>query len=118
MTTPWHLFLMAAMYVVAGFFHFYKPKPYLAIMPPYLPQPKALVFWSGVAEILLGLGLIFTPTRVLSIYFIVAMLIVFLPVHIYMLQSEQAAKGVPKWFLWLRLPLQFVLIWWAVFYLP
>ncbi len=117
MNLPWHLYLMAAMYVVAGFFHFYKPKAYLNIMPPYLPKPKALVFWSGVAEIILGIGLLIPQLKNICIYLIVCMLIIFIPVHIFMLQSPKASKGVPKWFLWIRLPIQLLLIWWAIFYL-
>lgn len=105
------------MFIIAGVFHFIKPKAYLQIMPPYIPFPKAMVLWSGIAEIGLGIGLLFNTTKNLSIYGIVLMLLIFFPVHIYMLQSEKASKGVPKWFLWLRIPLQFILIWWALFYL-
>ena len=105
------------MYIVAGVLHFIKPNAYLRIMPPYIPYPKAMVICSGIAEIILGIGILFSETKNTSIYGIVAMLIVFIPVHIYMLQSKEAAKGVPKWFLWFRLSLQFILIWWAVFYL-
>ena len=86
-------------------------------MPPYLPFPKSLVFWSGVAEIVLGVALLPNETKIFAIYFIVLMLIIFIPVHIHMLQSEKAGKGIPKWFLWLRLPIQGLLIWWALFYL-
>ena len=117
LSSDWHYYLMAFMYVIAGVFHFIKPKAYLRIMPPYIPFPKAMVLWSGVAEIGLGIGLLFNSTKNTSIFGIVAMLVVFFTVHIHMLQSEKASKGVPKWFLWLRIPLQFILIWWAIFYL-
>lgn len=108
---------MAAMYIIAGIFHFLKPKAYLRIMPRYLPQPKLLVYLSGTAEILLGIGLFFDETKNLAIYGIILMLLVFLLVHFYMLSSKKAAAGIPVWALILRLPLQFVLIWWAYFYL-
>jgi uncharacterized membrane protein len=110
------LYFMAFMYVVAGLFHFIKPKAYLRIMPRFLPYPKQLVFWSGVAEVMLGVGLLFTSTRNLSIIGIVAMLLVFLLVHFNMLRGKKEAAGVPKWILVLRIPIQFVLIWWALFY--
>jgi uncharacterized membrane protein len=108
---------MAAMYIIAGSFHFIKPKAYLRIMPRYLPAPKLLVVLSGVSEVLLGIGLLFEETKALAIYGIIAMLLVFLLVHFYMLSSKKAAAGFPVWVLIIRLPLQFVLIWWAYFYI-
>lgn len=117
MDLPWHLYLMAIMYVTAGIFHFVVPKVYLRIMPKYLPAHKELVYGSGVAEILLGLGLLYHATREIAIYGIIAMLLVFLLVHFYMLSSKKAGAGIPVWALWLRIPLQFFLMYWAWFYL-
>ncbi|MCX7547614.1 hypothetical protein OS188_06565 [Xanthomarina sp. F1114] len=117
MNNPWHLYLMAAIYIFAGIMHFIKPKMYMRIMPKYLPNHKLLVLLSGVAEIVLGFGLLFNQTRNLAIYGIIAMLIVFLLVHFYMLSSKKAGAGIPKWVLLMRLPLQFVLMAWAYYYL-
>lgn len=89
----------------------------MRIMPRYLPAHKTLVLLSGLAEILLGIGLCFPETKDLAIYGIILMLLVFLLVHFYMLSSEKAGAGLPKWILIVRIPLQFVLIWWAWFYL-
>lgn len=117
MTYPWHLYLMAIMYVFAGVIHFLKPAMYMRIMPRYLPAHKTLVYLSGLAEIVLGVGLIFPETKNLAIYGIILMLTIFLLVHFYMLSSEKAGAGIPKWVLLLRIPLQFLLMWWAWFYL-
>jgi uncharacterized membrane protein len=117
MNSPWHLYFMAITYVFAGLMHFIRPKVYLGVMPAYLPNHKALVFWSGVAEILLGIGLCFDTLRTLSIYGIIVMLAVFLMVHFYMLSGEKASAGIPKWVLILRIPLQFGLMYWAWMYL-
>jgi uncharacterized membrane protein len=114
---PWHYYLMALLYVLAGMFHFIKPKIYLRIMPPYMPNPKSLVLLSGIAEMVLGIGLCFTSTKNLAIWGIIAMLAVFLPVHFYMLQGGKAGAGLPKWLLVLRLPLQIALMYWAYGYL-
>ncbi len=116
MTEPAGLYVMADMYVLSGIMHFIKPKMYLGIMPRYLPNHKALVFWSGVAEILLGVGLCIPVLKTISIYGIIAMLLVFLLVHFYMLSGEKASAGIPKWVLTLRLPLQFGLMYWAWMY--
>ncbi len=117
MQYPWHLYLMAGIYVFAGIFHFIRPRVYLHIMPPYLPQPKALVYISGIAEVLLGLGLCFSVTQRISIYGIILMLLAFLTVHVYMLQDKKAGMGLPFWVLILRIPLQFGLMYWALHYL-
>lgn len=114
---PWHLYLMGGMYVLAGLMHFIKPKMYMRIMPNYLPYHKTLVYLSGLSEILLGMGVCFSITKNLSIYGLIVMLILFLLVHFYMLSGKKAAAGIPKWLLVLRLPLQFLLIYWAYQYL-
>ena len=117
MSYPWHLYLMGLMYVIAGVMHFIKPKLYLRIMPRYLPYPRALVFLSGIAEIALGIMLCFPYTKYIAAYGIILMLLVFLLVHVYMLSSEKAGAGIPKWILILRIPLQFFLMYWAYYYL-
>tara|TARA_R110002049_G_scaffold191116_1_gene360047 strand:+ start:405 stop:758 length:354 start_codon:yes stop_codon:yes gene_type:complete len=117
MNEPFGLYIMAAMYVLAGLIHFIKPKMYMRIMPNYLPNHKALVYLSGIAEIMLGIGLCLSVLKVVSIYGIITMLAVFLMVHFYMLSSEKASAGIPKWLLILRLPLQFFLMYWAFIYL-
>ena len=116
-SAPWHLYAMAAMYIIAGLMHFIKPKVYLRIMPLYLPRPALLVALSGVAEIILGIGLCFSVTKDLSIYGIILMLTIFLLVHFYMLSGKKASAGVPRFVLLLRIPLQFGLMYWAYVYL-
>ncbi|GAA0741325.1 DoxX family protein [Gaetbulibacter jejuensis] len=108
---------MAAIYVFAGIMHFIKPKMYMRIMPRYLPNHKLLVLLSGIAEIALGIALCIPVLKTSAIYGIIAMLVVFLLVHFYMLSGEKASAGIPKWILILRIPLQFVLMYWAWSYL-
>ncbi|WP_372756740.1 MauE/DoxX family redox-associated membrane protein [Mariniflexile sp.] len=114
---PWHLYLMGLLYVIAGIMHFIKPKIYLRIMPKYLPKHKLLVLLSGIFEIILGLGLCIPSTKNVSIYLIIAMLTTFLTVHVFMLTDKKASAGLPKWLLTLRIPLQFLLMYWAHTYL-
>lgn len=117
MIEPVGLYVMAGMYILAGIMHFVKPKIYLRIMPRYLPNHKALVFWSGVAEILLGIGLCIPILKEMAISAIIAMLTLFLLVHFYMLSGEKASAGIPKWLLIFRIPLQFGLMYWAFNYI-
>ena len=113
----WHFILMAVMYIFAGTMHFIKPKAYIKIMPDYFKHKSLLVYLSGVAEIVCGAGLLYEPLKNYAIYGIVAMLVIFLTVHINMLKGKREGLGIPKFILILRLPLQFLLIWWAVYYL-
>ena len=105
------------MYILAGIMHFIEPKVYLRIMPRYLPYHKILVVLSGIAEILLGISLLIAPLKDLAVYGIITMLAIFLTVHFYMLSEEKASAGIPAWILFLRIPLQFGLMYWAFSYL-
>ncbi|WP_375323865.1 MauE/DoxX family redox-associated membrane protein [Flagellimonas sp. GZD32] len=108
---------MALLYMFAGIMHFIKPKMYLRIMPQYLPDHRLLVMLSGIFEVVFGVALMISLTREWAIYGIILMLLSFLPVHFYMLSSEKASAGIPLWLLILRVPLQFVLMYWAFSYL-
>ena len=97
--------------------HFVKTKMYMLIMPEYLSNHKSLVILSGIVEIILGIGLCIPVLKEFSIYAIIAMLIVFLLVHFYMLSNKKASLGIPRWILILRIPLQFALMYWAYSYI-
>jgi uncharacterized membrane protein len=105
--------------VGAGALHFLRPAPYVAIVPPQLPAPLALVYISGVAEIAGGLGLILPATRRLAAWGLVALFIAIFPANIYMATAAINPLGgepPPALVLWGRLPLQLVLIAWAAWY--
>ena len=50
--------ILAAIYAFAGYVHIVRPEPFLTIMPGWVPFPEAVVFWTGVAEILGAIALI------------------------------------------------------------
>lgn len=104
---------MAFVYVAAGINHFLNPAFYLKIIPPYLPWHPELVYISGVCEILLGIGVIPLKTRKAASLLIIAMLLVFLVLHVQMLIDTYREGGVLFWIAVFRLPLQFVLIRWS-----
>lgn len=113
---PWHLYLMATIYIFAGINHFRNPRLYQKIIPPYLPKPKLLNYVSGIAEILLGIGLCIPATSKFSAWGFVALLIAVFPANFFMFTNKKASMGLPKSILLLRLPLQIVLIIWAYYY--
>jgi len=108
---------MIFLYVGAGINHFIHPDGYLAIIPPYLPNHLFINIASGTIEIVLGILLIFSITRNLAVYGIIALLVLFIPAHVYMIQKGGCMSATmcwPVWVTWIRLfPLQFLLMWWA-----
>ena len=111
------LYLMSAFYVFAGFMHFKKPWFYYKITPPVLlPWKKPINIIAGVSEIAGGLGLLFAATQSYAAWGIILLLIAVFPANIYMLTSRGAGLKIKMWILWIRLPLQFLLIAWAYWY--
>ena len=85
-------------------------------MPPYIPAHGAMVALSGVAEVLLGVLIAIAVTRRLAAWGIVAMLVAFLPVHVHMLINYELYPEMSVTALWLRFPIQAVLILWAYWF--
>ena len=108
--------VLAVLFVVAGSIHFLIPQTYLNIMPPSLPEPFALVYISGAAEILGGIGLLSPVTRAFAAWGLVALLIAVLPANVHMAVDHARFASIPLWVLWLRIPLQLPLIYWAWLY--
>ena len=50
--------LLAAAYAYAGYVHLASPEPFLKITPDWVPFPREVVFWTGIAEIAGAIGLI------------------------------------------------------------
>jgi uncharacterized membrane protein len=107
------LYLMILLYVLAGANHFFNTHFYEAIMPVYIGFHMPLIYISGVFEIILGLLLIPHYTRKIAAILIVIMLTVFLWLHIQMLVDYWKSNDKHLWIAIVRLPLQFILIWWA-----
>lgn len=116
MDLPWHQYLMALLYILAGINHFSKPSVYIKIIPPYFPNPKLLNTVSGLVEIILGILLCIPMTSPYASIGIIGLLIAVFPANLYMYSNRKASFGIPKWILLLRLPLQIVLIIWAYQY--
>ena len=108
--------IFTVFFVAAGINHFLDPAFYENITPPYLPWPHALVIISGVAEIVLGLGLLIPRLSQLSAWGIIALLIAVFPANIHMAIHPELYPTIPIAALWLRLPLQGLLVLWAYWY--
>jgi uncharacterized membrane protein len=110
--------ILAALFLFSGLLHFIVSQMYMRIVPPYLPRHLVLVYMSGAAEILGGLGLIITATRHAAAWGLVALLIAAWPANIYMATAHVPFPGImgQNWAQWLRVPLQIPLIYWAWMY--
>jgi len=107
---------MALFYVLAGINHFVNTPNYLDIMPPYLPFPLALVYISGVSEIVIGLLLLPVLTRKLAAWLLIALLVAVFPANIQMALNYWRPNNPHLWVAIVRLPVQFLLIAWAYVY--
>lgn len=110
------LYLMGIFYIYAGYSHFKIPKFFLKITPPWVPYPKKVNILIGAVEILLGILVMIPMTRSLAAWGIIILLVAVFPANIYHLTSGGAGTKVSIKFLWIRLPLQAVLIIWAWWY--
>jgi uncharacterized membrane protein len=116
-------YVMGVLYVVAGTMHFVVPQVYVQVVPPSLSRPLALVYLSGIAEIVLGLGVLVPRTRRLAAWGLVLLLLAVFPANVYMATHDVVLEGVPEWAsepsdaaTWARLPFQGVLLLWAWWY--
>lgn len=116
MVLPWHLYLMALLYMLAGINHFRVPRMYTKIIPPSFPSPKLLNILAGLAEITLGILLCIPAVTQFAAWGIIALLIAIFPANVYMYRNSAAYRKIPKWALLARLPLQLALIFWAWLY--
>jgi uncharacterized membrane protein len=94
--------------------HFVIPGRYMGIMPAWIPYPLEMVYVSGVAEMAGGLGLLIPSLRKAAAFGLIALLIAVFPANIQMLANaiHSGASTAYTALLWLRLPLQPLLIVW------
>jgi uncharacterized membrane protein len=110
------LYLMSVFYVFTGVMHFLKPRIFLGIMPKFLPYPLQLVYISGACELLFAILLVIPATRYWGAWLIILLLVAVFPANIQMAISFYRQQNPYLWLSLLRLPLQFVLMWWAWLY--
>ncbi len=108
--------LCAALFLVAGALHFLVPGPYRAIVPAWLPRADLLVAGSGAAELAGGAGLLLGPAwRRAAGWGLLLLLVAVFPANVEMLRlgRERGVSTGAEALLWLRLPLQPLLMVWV-----
>ena len=108
--------LLAALFVFAGISHFVRPQFYESMVPPYLPSPHLLVVVSGIAEIILGVLLLVPRMSRRAAFGLIALLIAVSPANLHMALHPNLFPQFRPTALWIRLPVQVVLMAWAFWF--
>ena len=101
---------LALLMIVAGVIHLVKPNVYLPIIPSFIPFKLAVVYISGLVEIVIGVLLLLKKkyAKIGAVGFLLLM-IVFLPIHILDALADQPAIGTHT-VAYIRIVVQFVII--------
>jgi uncharacterized membrane protein len=108
---------LAVMFWFTAAAHFNTMRSDLVRMvPPAIPNPELMVTFTGVCEILGGIGLLIPRARRLAAVALIVFLVAVLPANIHAAQSSETIGGAAVTPLVPRVVLQFVfitLIWWT-----
>lgn len=102
-------------FVFAGVSHFLIPDTFMKLMPPFVPFPMAMVYISGIFEILGGIGLIISKTKKAASYGLILLLLAVYPANIYVAIGNIQLGGFMSnsYYQWIRVFLQIPLIFWV-----
>ena len=109
------LITLSLLFINIGIDHFVNPDFYRNIMPAYLPMHTEAIYISGFFEILGGVAILFPKLRSMAGWGLVLLLIVVFPVNIHMAVNPNLFPDIPLSFLYIRLVLQFIIIYWTYF---
>jgi uncharacterized membrane protein len=108
---------LAAMLLFTSAAHFGSLRHDLArMMPPGVPSPMAMVYFTGVCEIAGAVGLLVPPTRRAAAWALIAFFLAVLPANVHAARAGLTLAGTPVTPLAVRIPLQALFIgltWWA-----
>jgi uncharacterized membrane protein len=112
---------MMLMLWFASLGHFMFTKGMVMMMPSFIPFKGALVYLSGVMEIILGALLIINTTRQIAGIILLIMFVVMLPAninatikHVNFEKATYDGSGIG--YLWFRIPLQLLFIAWILYF--
>ncbi|MFR9751368.1 DoxX family protein [Nocardia sp. 004] len=88
---------LAAMFVLTASAHFVQPRraALIAMVPPRLPNPPALVTLTGVLELVGAVGLLIPATTDLAAACLIALLAVMFPANIRAARADLGIKTMP-----------------------
>lgn len=92
------IFAAAMMFVLAGISHFAKRAQLEAMIPAHWPYRRAMNYISGAAEIILGILLLFDPTRMIAAWGLLLLLIAVFPANIYVARTKPNFYNISRLF--------------------
>lgn len=111
---------LAAMLLFTSVAHFGSLRHDLARMvPPEVPSPMAMVYFTGLCEIAGAVGLLVPRTRRVAAWALIAFFVAVLPANIHAARAGLTLAGTPVTPLAVRIPVQILFIaltWWAGVY--
>ena len=99
--------------MVSGTLHLIAPAQFLPLLPDWTPYPLALVYISGIAELVAAIGLI-AKLRWAPIFTTLVLLAVWPANWWAAIEAANNGETAIAVIAWLRLPLQLLLIYWAL----
>ena len=109
---------MCAMLCFTAIAHFVFTKGMSMMIPAFIPYKKELVYFTGIMEIVLGIGLLIPSFRIIAAWLLIAFFILMLPANInaaiHKIDYQKGSlDGNGLAYLWFRVPLQIVFIIWT-----
>lgn len=109
---------LASFYGIAGILHIALPAPFLLITPAWVPDAPTVIQLTGVCEIAGAIGLLIPKVRPLAGLMLALYAVCVYPANIKHAVDTLNASGATVWqyaYHIVRLPLQPVLVWLALF---
>jgi uncharacterized membrane protein len=112
---------MCLMLCFTAFGHFKFTTGMTMMLPEFIPLKMELVYFTGIAEIVLGLALLFPSLRYVAGLVLIVLFILMLPANIHAaikhVNYETAAyDGKDISYLWIRVPMQVLFIVWVLYF--
>ena len=107
--------VLALLFIVASSMHFISDVE-LKIIPPFLPLRREALYITGIFEIVGGIGLLIPRFQRAAAWGLAALLVAIFPANMYHAVKNIQLGGIlnSPFYHVVRLPLQAVLIWWAL----
>ena len=109
--------VLAILYIAFGIVHLRSAPDFLSIMPAWVPYPLEVVLFTGVCEILGGVGLLIPRLRWISGVMLALYAIGVYPANLHHAFGQVDVGSLPSswWYHGPRLAFQPVFVWWALF---
>ena len=102
---------LSLMLLFTGISHFtFMKEDFVRMMPPSIPLPRGMVYFTGVCEIAGAGGLLLPEFRRAAAYALIAFFLAVLPANIHAARAGVTLRGKPATSLWLRIPMQVLFI--------